>query len=209
MQGSAATHLFLLEQLLQRCVAQAAAQRLPVFFTNATLALAELASQHQTQPAGAPTTASVTVLRTAGEPRLAYSASEGKGEKRADGSSVQVQPAVVTGVSPAAVVRPSRIPFSRAAALFNIAVVSVRCCLAGCMCTSECEDGRSVVGTNPCICGVSWPEKVLGSLGLTACVATVRCDRAGVGVQHVPGGDGARMPAGRHAPGHRKGGAGD
>eukprot|EP00892_Ulva_mutabilis_P000945 jgi/Ulvmu1/10851/UM007_0025.1 len=104
MQGSAAKHIFLLEQLLQRCVAQAAAQRLPVFFANATLALAELASQHQPQPAGAPTTASVAVLRAAGEPRLAYSVSEGKGEKRAEGGAVQVQPGVATGVSPAVVV---------------------------------------------------------------------------------------------------------
>lgn len=113
MQGSAATHLFLLEQLLQRCVAQAAAQRLPVFFANAALALAELASQHQPQPAGAPTTAGVATLRTAGEARLVYSLPEAKGEKRAEGGSVQVQSTVVTGVSPAAVVRPASGPHAQ------------------------------------------------------------------------------------------------
>lgn len=104
MQGSAATHIFLLEQLLQRCVAQAAQHRLPVFFANAALALAELASQHQPQPAGAPTSAGVAVLRAVGEPRLAFSVSEAKGGKRAESGAVQVQRTVVTGVSPAAVV---------------------------------------------------------------------------------------------------------
>jgi hypothetical protein len=82
MQGPAATHLHLLEALLQRCVAQAATHRLPSFFANGVLALAEHATLHQPQPSGAPTAADVAALATSGETRLTFCPSESKGEKR-------------------------------------------------------------------------------------------------------------------------------
>ena len=117
VQGPAATHLHLLEALLQRCVAQAALHRLPRFFANGILALAEHATLHQPQPAGAPTAADVSALTTAGEPRLTFCPAADKGERRAAAAaapldeSAQHATVAVRRPSPACVVRLSSLGF--------------------------------------------------------------------------------------------------
>ena len=105
VQGVAPTHFHLLEQLLNRCIAQALEHRLPAFFANATLALAELCTTHQVQPAAAATDAAVHMTTRKGCGRLFYSTterSEGGGDAAAP---LAVERKALTGVSPAAVVR--------------------------------------------------------------------------------------------------------
>ena len=111
MQGPAATHLHLLEALLQRCVSQAAIHRLPRFFANGVLALAEHATLHQPQPPGEPTAADVAALATVGEPRLTFCPAGDKGDKRPTLGATAVDEAAqhatvaVRRPSPACVVR--------------------------------------------------------------------------------------------------------
>lgn len=130
MQGPAATHLHLLEALLQRCVAQAALHRLPTFFANGVLALAEHATLHQPQPSGAPTTAYISALATAGEARLTFCPVDSKGDKRGalapEPASGEAQHACVAvrRASPACVVRYHGIP-EAACALHTVFVAMV------------------------------------------------------------------------------------
>jgi hypothetical protein len=113
LQGPAAMHFHLLEALLQRCVAQAAQHRLPAFFANGVLALAELGTQHQPQPAGAPTVAAVALLTTPGERRLTFCPSDGsKGDKRSEPLQDTPATTVTHCASPACMVRMRRPPLA-------------------------------------------------------------------------------------------------
>lgn len=105
VQGEAATHFHLLDQLLNRCVAQSLEHRLPAFFANAALALAELATTHQVQPSAAATDATVHMTARKGYGRLFYGTTERSDATGEAAPPLAVERKALTGISPAAVVR--------------------------------------------------------------------------------------------------------
>jgi hypothetical protein len=105
LQGVPATHFHLLVQLLSRCIAQALEHRLPMFFAAALVALSEVVTTHQAQPAGAAPERSVCMTVCKGRNRLSYTCIERSIDGGADGvGRALLEWKTLVGISPAAVV---------------------------------------------------------------------------------------------------------